>query len=68
MVISELGGNTGRKVSLSPRPVDSPCHSSPLCLRSGSGVETRHSAAIAVLGHKYDGDILFNINSHLLLI
>ena len=40
----------------------------PLSSGQGLGVETRHSAAMAVLGHKYDGDILFNINSHLLLI
>ena len=33
VVTSELGGSTGRKVSLNPRPVDSPCHSSPLCLQ-----------------------------------
>lgn len=41
----------------------------PSVISAGVGCrETRKSVVIAVLGHKYTGYILLDINSHLLLI
>lgn len=54
-------------MSLSPRPTHSPGHLIPSVISAGVGWrQTRYSVVWSALGHKYAGDILLHIYSHLI--